>query len=677
MKNILDKIKNFEFKQLSILFMVLIIVFLNVSINIFNAKLSYIYAIEYFLFEIFLFFLPGVGISCILKWKDLSVIDLVATSSVFGFCANIIMYLLHMVFHIPLFFINLFVIIASILLIYKEKDYISSLKKEKTVSSIFFLCLVLILLVFQFFYFFQLNELPYIGNGNEYYSDFLYWIGDASELSIQFPPTHFRDPGQIYRYHYFSAIQLAYTNMNINMGIAKIVFVFSYINPIIMLISCAYLLFKRTSDYTFLQWLGVFILLFTTGQENNTSVNWIAKLYKCAFGLDISLAFLMLSLAFNIDYIKNKISNKKYILFQSVLLIMTLGIKSVTGMCLMLVLAFTCLYKLCKERDYKKYISLGIWFVVIFICLYAFVLSTFNASTSQNVSSSKLTLDWFHTSLFNNRVLAGYYQSLLNRNIPVWIAQFWMMIRYTLWCHFPIFSLFYLGIAYCLIKYKKITYEDVFTFIITILGIIALFLFNHDQYSQVYFVFSVYPIATFFAMMQLGKIYSQFRSKKQLLMVTSMCLVGYSLYGTYTITQQFFFKNYFPLAVEHFVNPQDTSVDPTVENHMMQPISKKEYEAYEWLRINTNKDDLLLSNFVFSNFQRNYSLGAFSERRVLLDSDLLQSVFYNGDDTQSRLKKKNIKYIVMNKWWGENEIPSNLAIEVYHNEEVRIYEVNK
>ena len=118
-------------------------------------------------------------------------------------------------------------------------------------------------------------------------------------------------------------------------------------------------------------------------------------------------------------------------------------------------------------------------------------------------------------------------------------------------------------------------------------------------------------------------------------------------------------------------------MDPTVENHMMQPISKKEYEAYEWLRINTNKDDLLLSNFVFSNFQRNYSLGAFSERRVLLDSDLLQSVFYNGDDTQSRLKKKNIKYIVMNKWWGENEIPSNLAIEVYHNEEVRIYEVNK
>ena len=77
MKNILDKIKNFEFKQLSILFMVLIIVFLNVSINIFNAELSYIYAIEYFLFEIFLFFLPGVGISCILKWKDLSVIDLV------------------------------------------------------------------------------------------------------------------------------------------------------------------------------------------------------------------------------------------------------------------------------------------------------------------------------------------------------------------------------------------------------------------------------------------------------------------------------------------------------------------------------------------------------------------------------------------------------------------------
>ena len=51
------------------------------------------------------------------------------------------------------------------------------------------------MLVMQFFLFFQLNKLPYFGNGNEYYSDFLYWIGDANELSIQFPPTHFRDPG--------------------------------------------------------------------------------------------------------------------------------------------------------------------------------------------------------------------------------------------------------------------------------------------------------------------------------------------------------------------------------------------------------------------------------------------------------------------------------------------------
>ena len=137
-----------------------------------------------------------------------------------------------------------------------------------------------------------------------------------------------------------------------------------------------------------------------------------------------------------------------------------------------------------------------------------------------------------------------------------------------------------------------------------------------------YFMLCVYPSAAFFSLLQLDKIinFLQRRGVKNHIIIGTLSL--YCIYGVYTFSQQYYFHDFIGIGINNYFNPQSIDVNPSVENHMMQPVSKKEYEAYEWIRLNTDNSDQLLSNFVFSNFQRNYSLGAFSERHVILDDKL-------------------------------------------------------
>lgn len=674
---VLNKKNKFFIDKFKLLGIVLIFIIFNVIINVFDARVSNIYILKFTIFEVLLFYLPGLAAASVIKWKKISVIELIAVTNIMGYSINIMMYLTHMILGIPLLLANIFLILISLYMLLKNKNYLYSIYNENKKNEFIFIFILICMLVMQFFLFFQLNKLPYFGNGNEYYSDFLYWIGDANELSIQFPPTHFRDPGQIYRYHYFSAMQLSYTNMVVGLGNAKVAFLFSYINPIILLLSSSFMLFKRATKNNFLIWIGIIILLLTTGHEGNTSVNWISHMYKCSFGFDVSIAFFMLSLSWNYDYLLENMSDIKYFIFQSIILVITLGLKSVTGMCMMLVLGLICLYKLIIKKKRVRYILVGVLFLMIFLFVYATVLSTFNTQYANTVSSSKLTINWFKTSLFRNPIPAGYYQSLINMGLPTLFAQIWMMVRYSLWCHFPVFSLFYLGIIISLVFYKKLRYIDLVTGIIPIIGLISLFLFDHDQYSQMYFMLCVYPSAAFFSLLQLDKIinFLQRRGVKNHIIIGTLSL--YCIYGVYTFSQQYYFHDFIGIGINNYFNPQSIDVNPSVENHMMQPVSKKEYEAYEWIRLNTDNSDQLLSNFVFSNFQRNYSLGAFSERHVILDDKLLTSVFNSEKNIEHKLKKSNIQYIVMIKWIGDENIPSNIATNVYQNEEVKIYEVNK
>ena len=625
---VLNKKNKFFIDKFKLLGIVLIFIIFNVIINVFDARVSNIYILKFTIFEVLLFYLPGLAAASVIKWKKISVIELIAVTNIMGYSINIMMYLTHMILGIPLLLANIFLILISLYMLLKNKNYLYSIYNENKKNEFIFIFILICMLVMQF------------------YSDFLYWIGDANELSIQFPPTHFRDPGQIYRYHYFSAMQLSYTNMVVGLGNAKVAFLFSYINPIILLLSSSFMLFKRATKNNFLIWIGIIILLLTTGHEGNTSVNWISHMYKCSFGFDVSIAFFMLSLSWNYDYLLENMSDIKYFIFQSIILVITLGLKSVTGMCMMLVLGLICLYKLIIKKKRVRYILVGVLFLMIFLFVYATVLSTFNTQYANTVSSSKLTINWFKTSLFRNPIPAGYYQSLINMGIPTLFAQIWMMVRYSLWCHFPVFSLFYLGIIISLVFYKKLRYIDLVTGIIPIIGLISLFLFDHDQYSQMYFMLCVYPSAAFFSLLQLDKIinFLQRRGVKNHIIIGTLSL--YCIYGVYTFSQQYYFHDFIGIGINNYFNPQSIDVNPSVENHMMQPVSKKEYEAYEWIRFNTDNSDQLLSNFVFSNFEH-------------------------------KLKKSNIQYIVMIKWIGDENIPSNIATNVYQNEEVKIYEVNK
>ena len=585
---------------------------------------------------------------------------------------NLLCYFIYGIFKINVLLMNVFLVILSMMIIYKKRDRLKNTTATSFKEMCFFFSFFIVLLIMQFFLYNQLNRIPIVGNGNEYYSDFLYWIGDANELKINFPPTHFREPGELYRYHYFSAAQLAYFSLSTGISTAKIAFSYIYILPLIMLISSSYFMFKRFINGNKLVWFGIIILLLTTGTEYKTSVNWISHLYKCPFGFDFSLAFLMFSIGLSKFYIEGNMSNTLYIFLQSLLLVVTLGLKSVTGIMLLLSLLFVCFYLISIKKKIYSFL-LGSIFLIIFVLVYFNVLSAYG---SNNLNSNSLSINWFDTSALKNSYPSNLFNNLLESGINIRIAQLIVIFCYSLWANFPIFVLYYLGIIICIYNIRKMQPIDLFLFLIPLFSLFLFFILDHRQFSQSYFLMAAYPIACLFGVKQLNNLSNSYFIKKHIVEY-NIVLFLYILLGAYTFINQYYFKNFFPIGVKNFLEPQNMSINSQIENNMQQPLSKKEYQAYDWIRENTKQDSFILTNYGYSGFVRNYAMGAFSERHILLNQNLYDKITSSctKDDALKNLKNNQIDYVVIVNWIGHSEIHYELLDLLYSNDEVSVYKV--
>lgn len=111
-------------------------------------------------------------------------------------------------------------------------------------------------------------------------------------------------------------------------------------------------------------------------------------------------------------------------------------------------------------------------------------------------------------------------------------------------------------------------------------------------------------------------------------------------------------------------------------------MSQSEYEAYEWIRDNTEMDAIFLSDVFFINRYESYFYpGAFTERRILFNrnDDIIDRGWacYHGDENAAgSFKKDGVSYIIQNKYRSPDfRLSETLGENVFENEEMAVYKL--
>lgn len=650
-----------------------------ISFMAFVNKVSLIDGCVFFLFQFACILLPGTALVLTLV-KETEALNLLIFSYMAGYILNIISYFIFMLLGIIEGSLFLFITL-DIYSIYLLKKRYKTIKKTEYahwgVWGIFvFLLTILALIVYT-----GNNLLPIAVQENAYYTDLLYWIGDTAELSHTFPPRHFRDVSQPYYYHYFSSVQLALANRITNINVAELSLVFAPVQSVVLLVSSAFLLLKDNIRHNTLLYtiIGMFVLFFTTGNEADTSVNYVSHMHKAPFGFDISMAFGMFTLLFLIKQIRETKFNLFCYIMSCLSYFVCLGTKGSTGVIVLCILGIFCLYYFFVKKQYRIAFIYGSTFLITFILLYWFILVSKSASVA-----STLNLSDGYGRLANNGYIGGFFNDLYyEKGIPWVITRIVQTIYYYFICHYGVATIFFLGIIFRLINYKKIDYIDIACTVIPLMGCILTLIVVHPTFSQTYFVMATYPAALLFGLRSCSDFHADIVKKnknlKRIVSIAQFLIISIGiLVGTNSFFSCYYYKLAYKIGIANYKKDSESILEIS-KTSMYNYVSSEDYKAYVWIRENTKWEDLFTSNLCLDgDIVRPYCLGAFSERHILMkDIDLITDLMNNETRALNEIKENGISYIVWYKHISPDFKPGKLMLErVFNNENIAIYQIN-
>ena len=278
------------------------------------------------------------------------------------------------------------------------------------------------------------NLIPPKGEENIILNDLLYWIGNTTELTKEFPPKNFRNYPQKYNYHYFSSLQLAYECLVTGIRPTVISLAYSFFQSMTLLVFGAYILFhKCTSKIRYIV-LGMLILFFTSGDENGMIVTYMGHMYYGGFGFEYGLGVFL----FFLYFILTQYRSKYFSLRIAIITILTLGINmgmktpfACIGLC---GAGFVCIGWLFQKKWKNAFIT-GLPMLLVFALGYIFVVNMtgYNSNTADVIMRP--------TVLEYNGKIRQVYERILGTfgsEIPDVIKNIILSAIYCLYCNIAI-----------------------------------------------------------------------------------------------------------------------------------------------------------------------------------------------------------------------------------------------
>lgn len=641
-------------------------------------ELAFGNAFKLIAFQIFFIIVPGTALLLLLNLglKDFNFFF--AVSYALGYVLNIIIY----------FFCRLIAWMDGILLIYVLVSALSiavivrkqqMIREQKVVIRDFGICtfFLLILCSILFFSYCCNNLLPIAANGNDYYNDNLYWIGNSIELALEFPPMDFRNSTNPFHYHYFSSIQMAVVALLTKGSAVEIGFAYSYVQSAVLLAFSCFCFIRAFVKRSYVTAIALVILYLSAGKTSTTWVTFGGHIYQSSFGMDIALAFSMLTFyVFSRQLTEN--FQWRTLFISCLFFICALGCKGPVGAVLLCSLGILCFFWLFKERDWKKSIIFGVSLLVLFAVIYTVFLSGVGAQTLTVGSEDSRQL-----SIIQIPQITPVYNAILGWrvNVPVFIKEIIFMGYYCWKSHMPLFYMFAIVLAFKAVLVRKITIVEGSCIFAGVCGTVCTRIFKHFGYSQMYFLMAAYPFFLLAASIAWDQVLEKIKTGTGKPVKASL-LIAFEI-GIIIISSNNIYTNVFVASEEMgygnclkngYLKITGQAVDVIYANTYVSPA---DYEAYQWIRKNTDEMSLCVnSRYAVDSYNRPpLAEGAFTERHMYTANiELIKSCMQNDTAAIDELCKRGVSYIIQAKQiFPDFHCPG--GEKVYDGETVAVYDI--
>ena len=504
--------------------------------------------------------------------------------------------------------------------------------------------------------------LPPKADKNILLNDLLYWVGNTIELTREFPPKDFRSYPNHYNYHYFSSLQLAFESIITGIRPSLLSFAFSFIQSVTLMVMGAMIVFGKCTKRIGYIILGMFLLFFTSGDENLVGITYMGHMYLGGFGQDYGMGIFLFLLYFLVELYEKKEFDIKI----SIIVIMTLGINmgiktpfACIALCGVGVLCIGWLL----DKSYKKAFTVGIPILAVFILGFIYVVNVIGYGGSLDVLKQPTMLEsnWDLQVIYNNLGMIGSIRT------PRFMQEILFYIYYCILCNPAIFSLLIVSILFGVAKKHKWKLIDSALLAMLIIGAWITLYIGMVGFSNMYFMMVIYPVCICFALYRSEIIPIKWYTVIAGAIVIAISFMGFmNGHGDETLFSALCkgYGNYFHTA--------DTDYDVLNRSY----INESQHEAYMYVREHTTQDTLLTTNkeqMIVGVFTERYVIGTGGNNPIFLAS--------SSDDLEMTIesyRNRNIDYIVYDiATTPEFKISSDYVSECFKNESTIIYKFNE
>lgn len=636
---------------------------LIISLN----RLSIQNAVAFVAFQVFGIIVPGIALTLFLKIILKNRLELVAVGYALGYCLNIVLYFFFVPFGLQRYLALglLLLIVLSVWIIYTNR--IKIIKLEEDCQGNIICCIISIgIFGISLFSYTGMNLLPHIAHENEYYNDVLYWIGNTISLIKGFPPVNFRNCLEPFNYHYLSSIQLGVQSIIMGIRPAELSFCYSIIQSSMLLAMGAYYLFHKITNKTNLIIMGMVMLFFTTGKELWSSVTYVPHMYIGSFGLDYGLGITLFALAFFIQLIREPEFKFNIYCITLLLFAIALGTKVPYGAVFICGVGTACIGWLIT-KNFKKAFGYGVPLLLSFILVYLFIV---NYKGYGGTTALSFLNNLNFPSIDIGRLPELYFQYINMHDSVIWktLLIILYILAFCILSHYSIFIIFFLSLIIKIFFIKKFDFFDIACMVMVTVGVGISLLVSMYGLSQMYFMMVTYPIAISFNIKTLD-IYFTKGTRKQFSKILGVIISIMLLFGIYDFWNNgyLYLDEHVKKGIENYTQPNNIIADKDSNTY----VSKEDYEAYVWLRDNTETNDICISN------RTGDAVGVFSERYILNHGQFLE-LFEGNNYVLTEELGVVPKYILYEKEkYGEKfELSDKYSKIVFENNTFRIYQLN-
>lgn len=659
-------------------------------------QVTLLVSFKFLIFQAFIIFLPGLAFSSLYRNKINDPLFLILFSYGLGVIINIFLYFVLGVVDL-LHYANFAMLALSILC---SIVIVKTIRKDVGITSIdthelFVLnILVMITLVTMFVVLTLPNLLPDQKTSYTYYVDSLWHIGNIVDIKLGLPIEDLRVVGIPMHYHFGMHVHIAMMDFFIGGGsVASTFYSFSQLGIVTLLICTMFALAKKCLNSNILAMVTTLLLFII---ERNFLFSHI---FQYPTGVGLALAFELLAIYYFVFILLDRLNEKMHyfvldIIPLCLLLFGSLYAKAPMGVLLYCGCVITAVYRAVKTKSgYKN----TILFVILITGLFYFLYSILFVSNDAGSSSLGLGVD-FGRALIKE---STFYQFLLSHNLGYnvvlrLIATLFGLIQWlfnleTLKWAMPMYVL---GLFSYIRHPLKINTINFFMSAVVFGGLILNFCIRQDGSSEYYFYMAFAPLILLQAVYVLNRIVTDSRKSTLLVIMISAVSIFTSI------------NSFTKLAITGGENLAENSglIDTVQLQSGGDAITKKEYQGMVWLKNNTSKEDVILTDRSYFDKEdypdltetirnRNYRYhyySAFSERKNYLEGfayqrdaygeiirrrfDLVDKIF-NDESTEAlqQVKNEGVKYVVVTKSIHPNNLFNDKV--VFENSDIKIYKL--